>query len=479
MISLTSSILKIFYRPQDAFRELNERVPPKYSVVFFFAATAASYLLARLTPEQTSVLEKAVSQIPHMGNLMLWRVVLIPLAFVWVSTTSLGLHLAADLNGGHAPFHKLWNVLLWISAIEILLWVALPSGWPFRLSLSIGKIVLICVAIAVIYDFSPGRAFLSYVMGMFGSSLVLSAIIAAGVFLAFLPIARQLKKNTTQPVLIPVHMPAAYNWLLQSPDGQFGKMAQYKGHVTVLNVWATWCAPCRAEMPSLQRLYERVHPQGIEVLGVSNEKSEIVKKYLQGKSFLFPLYSHTAPLPPIFESTALPTTYILSEDGYIVAIRTGAANWDDPAMVAYVLSLKGKHFASGELSMGEGPHETADLIIRQANWENTRGENAQAVEYYHKGLDLLSREPIPQTLEIGVAYNGLGNAYFKQNNYTEAVKCHLEAVNMLRKTPGVKALDIVTALRNSERDYRSMNRLEDANRIEREAKMIEYAGANK
>jgi thiol-disulfide isomerase/thioredoxin len=346
--------------------------------------------------------------------------------------------------------------------------------------LSFGKIVLVCVGIAVVYDFSLGRAFVSYIMGMVGSSIALGIILFAVMYFTVLPVARQQLQNLpAQSSLNAVHMPAAYNWLLQSPEGQFDKMAQYKGRVTVLNIWATWCAPCRAEMPSLQRLSEQVQPEGIAVLGISNEKSELVKKFLQGKSFLFPLYSHTGPLPPIFASTILPTTYVLSEDGYIVAMQQGATNWDDPAIIAYLKSLKGKRFASGELSMGKGPAETAKLIISHANWDHSRGDNAQAVEYFRKGLDLLSREPIPQTLMIGVAYNGLGNVGFSQGNYAEAVRYHTQAVTILRKTPGVKASDVVTALRNLEKDYQRLKNLADANRIEQQARMIENAGTNK
>jgi len=296
---------------------------------------------------------------------------------------------------------------------------------------------------------------------------------------AFLPLARTLQTIKSQPVLTAVHVPATYNWLLQSPEGQYGKMTQYKGRVTVLNIWATWCAPCRAEMPSLQRLYERVRQQGIAVLCVSNEKPEQVKQFLKDKSFQFPLYSHTAPLPPIFASTALPTTYVLSEDGYIVAMHEGAANWDDASMVAYVMSLKGKHFANGELSTGKGPSEMANLLIGQAGWDHARGDDAQAVEYYHKGLTLLSQDPIPQTIAIGVAYNGLGNVFFSQRKYAEAVKYHLQALDLLRKTPEVKASDLLTALRNLEKDYQRLNHLVDANRIEQQARIIENAGTNK
>jgi thiol-disulfide isomerase/thioredoxin len=472
-------ILKFFYRPQEAFRELNERVAPGSSVLLFLAVTAAACWMVRPTPEQTQALEKVGAHLPHYANLTMLRIVLVPLALAWVTAMTLGLHLAADLNGGNAPFSKLWNAMLWVTSVEILISVALPSAWPVRLILFLGKAILLCVAIAVIYNLGPGRAIWSYVLGNVGSVIALSVVVFGVVMVTILPAARNALSRQAQPVLSAVHMPAEYGWLLQNPDGTYGKMDQYKGRVTVLNIWATWCAPCRAEMPSLERLYQKARQQGIEVLGVTNERPEVLKGFLKGKSILFKLFCHPRPMPPIFAAAVLPTTFVISEDGYVVAQHQGAANWDDPTILTYLTSLKGRHFAGGELSMGLGPAETANLILRQADWDRSHNELDQAIAYFHKGLQLIAQEPIPSALSMGIAYNGLGNVYFKEGRYAEALHYHEQGVSFLRKAPDVNATDMITALRNVKNDDLRMNRPADADRAEQQVKIIEKAASNK
>jgi len=116
------------------------------------------------------------------------------------------------------------------------------------------------------------------------------------------------------PTLTPVNTPADYAWAAQSLDGKPVKMDELRGKVTVLNFWATWCGPCKTEMPSLQRLYDQVKDQGIVVLSISEEKADKVQSFLKDKPYTFPILVRYERMP-LYASTGIPVTFIISPAG--------------------------------------------------------------------------------------------------------------------------------------------------------------------
>ncbi|WP_266206197.1 TlpA family protein disulfide reductase [Pontibacter kalidii] len=117
-----------------------------------------------------------------------------------------------------------------------------------------------------------------------------------------------------------------------------------KGKVVFLNIWATWCPPCIAEMPNIQKLYEKIGSDKIAfvMLSVDEGGMEKVKKFIAKKKYTFPVYMPASQFPQEFYSTAIPTTFIISPDGKIVAKQEGMADYDTPEVVAFLqkLSLK-------------------------------------------------------------------------------------------------------------------------------------------
>ncbi len=118
-----------------------------------------------------------------------------------------------------------------------------------------------------------------------------------------------------------------YQWTLKTIAGNETNLASSKGKVALINLWATWCPPCVAEMPSLQNLYNEYGDQ-VDFYFVSSESSEKLKKFMAHKGYDFPVYVHSYKAPGMLEASSIPTTYVLSKSGKIVIDKTGAANWD-------------------------------------------------------------------------------------------------------------------------------------------------------
>ena len=132
---------------------------------------------------------------------------------------------------------------------------------------------------------------------------------------------------------------AAYDWTLRGVDGDTFRLADYRGRPLVLNVWATRCAPCVAELPGLERLATSLQGTGVEVLAVSPESLSRVLPFLDVHGLALPAAVEDQRIPAAFGLRALPTTYVLDAEGRIVLVRRGAADWDQEPVRRFLLSL--------------------------------------------------------------------------------------------------------------------------------------------
>ena len=134
-------------------------------------------------------------------------------------------------------------------------------------------------------------------------------------------------------------------------DGQPVSLASLHGKVVLLNVWATWCAPCRVEMPALQRLHEQLRAEGLEVVAVSvdtppgmlsptGQFGGDVKAYVDAMELSFTvLHDPARSIEELFLVQGLPTTFIIDKQGRIQQKVIGARAWDDPVYVNYLKEL--------------------------------------------------------------------------------------------------------------------------------------------
>jgi thiol-disulfide isomerase/thioredoxin len=127
-------------------------------------------------------------------------------------------------------------------------------------------------------------------------------------------------------------------------EGKVVAFESLKGKVIFLNVWATWCPPCIAEMPNIQRLYEKVGSDKIAfvMLSVDQNGMDKVKKFITKKGFTFPVYMPASQMPEEFNSPAIPSTYIISPEGKIVAQQNGMAEYDTPEVIDFLQKLASK-----------------------------------------------------------------------------------------------------------------------------------------
>jgi thiol-disulfide isomerase/thioredoxin len=125
---------------------------------------------------------------------------------------------------------------------------------------------------------------------------------------------------------------AARNFSVPTLDGANQALSALKGKVVFLNFWATWCGPCRAEMPSMEILYQRFKNSNFVMLAVDiQETREEVVAFMREMGLSFPVgLDLNGRASSLYNISAIPTSYIIDRDGYIVAAVRGSMNWNTP-----------------------------------------------------------------------------------------------------------------------------------------------------
>ena len=127
----------------------------------------------------------------------------------------------------------------------------------------------------------------------------------------------------------------------RSQDGDLIKLSENKGKIYFINFWATWCPPCRAEMPSINSLYSKIKNKekiNFIMVDVDNKIASSVK-YMKRNSFELHVYSAESAIPEHIFSGSLPTTVIVGPKGDIVFQHSGMANYDNVEMLNFLNAL--------------------------------------------------------------------------------------------------------------------------------------------
>lgn len=121
-------------------------------------------------------------------------------------------------------------------------------------------------------------------------------------------------------------------------------LADYRGRVVMINIWATWCGPCRVEMPSIQEIYDRYREDGFTVLAVSIDQGggveQKVRGFVEEYELEFPvLLDPESRITRLFRTAGVPETFVIDREGRIVKRVIGASNWNSESNRALIEEL--------------------------------------------------------------------------------------------------------------------------------------------
>ncbi|MBI9034492.1 MAG: TlpA family protein disulfide reductase [Bacteroidales bacterium] len=154
-----------------------------------------------------------------------------------------------------------------------------------------------------------------------GRKVILAAFISLGLFQPL------VKTENAIPL-----SPQVWSFEFEDLEGQRIILGDFKDKVIFINFWASWCPPCVAEMPAIQKLYDQYHEQMVFIIA-SDESRETIQKFLQKNNYTIPFLIYKYQLPEELRASSVPATYVISKDGRIVIDKKGAAKWNGSRMI--------------------------------------------------------------------------------------------------------------------------------------------------
>jgi thiol-disulfide isomerase/thioredoxin len=143
------------------------------------------------------------------------------------------------------------------------------------------------------------------------------------------------------------------DFTVQNLEGRKKSLTDYRGKIVFLNFWATWCPPCRAEMPSMQTLYTKMKGKDFDIVAVNvQENADAVHTFMKSENttFTFPiLLDATGRVASTYSVRGIPTTYVIAKDGTMLGMVVGGKDWADPKVIDTLTQLaNGKLIASAQ-----------------------------------------------------------------------------------------------------------------------------------
>ena len=142
-----------------------------------------------------------------------------------------------------------------------------------------------------------------------------------------------IKPNRQQP---------AKDFKVPALDGSGLRLKDLKGKVVFLNLWATWCPPCKEEMPAMERLWLKYKDRGLVVIALSMDSggAKAVKPYIDHAKYTYPVgLDPKMEVAQLYGARSVPSTFIIDRGGMLRAIALGPREWDGQAAYAYIETL--------------------------------------------------------------------------------------------------------------------------------------------
>lgn len=174
------------------------------------------------------------------------------------------------------------------------------------------------------------------------SLTILFVFIAAALVILFLKSGRDSTVRPTEKIQVGFPAP---NFTFPDLNGQRVSLFDHRGKVVLVNIWATWCPPCRQEMPSMQKLYDKFKGEDFEILAVSIDSTgrEAVDPFMQSMNLTFPalLDSHEE-IGTLYGITGVPESFIIDKQGIVVEKIIGPLDWATPEVFHFFQELINK-----------------------------------------------------------------------------------------------------------------------------------------
>ncbi len=155
-------------------------------------------------------------------------------------------------------------------------------------------------------------------------------------------------QDRVQPVTVGTVAP---EFEVNDLDGGLARLSDHNGEVVLVNIWATWCLPCRVEMPSMERLYQEIGEDGFEIMAVSID-AELggfdlagrpggdIQVFADSLGLTFPmLHDPSGGIERLYRTTGVPETFLIGRDGIIYKKVAGGTEWHAPQHKALIQRL--------------------------------------------------------------------------------------------------------------------------------------------
>lgn len=134
---------------------------------------------------------------------------------------------------------------------------------------------------------------------------------------------------------------ADFDLELINSAGEKVHLEEFRGKVIFMNLWATWCPPCIAEMPSIQKLYHDVKNEDVEFVMISlDDQFDTAKTFRIRKGYDFEIYRIAGRLPSMYHSSSIPTTFVIGADGRLAMTHKGMADYSKKKFKSFLLDLQ-------------------------------------------------------------------------------------------------------------------------------------------
>ena len=136
--------------------------------------------------------------------------------------------------------------------------------------------------------------------------------------------------------------PAAPDFELKDIDDNVHRLSDYRGKVVIVNFWATWCPPCRFELPSMEKLWQAVREKQVVMLAINvGEDADTIFTFTSDYPVTFPLLmDRDSSVTQAYPVLGIPTSFIVDPQGRVVYRAVGTREWDDKEIIRMILALR-------------------------------------------------------------------------------------------------------------------------------------------